>query len=163
LSGTLLEFRVSGDCNVAIAANAARGGVVLEDPDIAADANFGGCVVITEEPPCFPECHPDYATWVSLGSPTQWCNPRQCYGDADAAEEQIGKPWFWVGYNDLDALIDGFATEYSDPDASPWIAADFDHDEEQIGKPWFRVGYNDLNTLIANFASEVSADCLDCP
>ncbi len=40
-SGDLLKFYVSGDCNYAITENEARGGVVMEDPDV--DPNVTLC------------------------------------------------------------------------------------------------------------------------
>ena len=44
LSSAILKFTVSGDCNVAISGNAARGNVVLYDTT-AADVNYGTCQV----------------------------------------------------------------------------------------------------------------------
>lgn len=45
VGGVLLKFAVDDDCTVTIAENAIRGGVVLEDPDLPADANCTGCTV----------------------------------------------------------------------------------------------------------------------
>ena len=52
LSSAILKFTVSGDCNVAISGNAARGNVVLYDAT-AADVDYGsGCTVTLAGAPC---------------------------------------------------------------------------------------------------------------
>lgn len=150
--GTLLKFTVGDSCHVGLAENLLRGGVVLEDTTQETVVNFIECDVDVIPDKCFPSDHPDYAEWLAVGEPNSWCYPRQCHGDADNAEEQIGKPYYWVGYNDLTIFLAGFGQlEYVDPVTDPWIAADFDHAEEQIGKPYYRVGYDDLNIFLANF------------
>jgi hypothetical protein len=50
-SGTIFKFTVSGACHVTTAENAARGGVVMEDPQLDVDVNLTGCQV-TGPPPC---------------------------------------------------------------------------------------------------------------
>lgn len=152
-AGDLIEFTVSGDCDVTISGNAARGKVVFYDAtneDDGKDVVYTGCSVSTE---CFPSCHPDYADWVSLGKPESWCNPRQCHGDADGVQEGtlIKK---WVSSNDLAILVAQWQTNNLD--------ADFDHEAEGtlIKK---RVSSNDLAILVANWQTNPAPDCLDCP
>jgi hypothetical protein len=110
-------------------------------------------VVSTGSCDCFPSSDPNYGQWCSVLKPTSWCNSnlRQCHGDADNAQEKIGKSNYWVGYNDLTVFLAGFQKTYTNPTACPWIAADFDHQQEKIGKTNYRVGYNDLNIFLANF------------
>ena len=153
LTGALLTLTISGlDCNVSIGGNAARGNVVLEDATEAV-VDYNGCYLAIN-----PDCYtgPDYATWVSIGKPTEWCNPRQCHGDADAAQELIGKGSFWVGFNDLNQFIAAWQ------DVSLDYACDFDHGQELIGKGSFWVGFNDLNVFIANWQDVLGTppDCL---
>jgi hypothetical protein len=139
LSGELLKFTVSADCNLTILGNAARtgtgsGGVgaVLEDPDqtptvtLPSDQPIGG-------PGCMKSSHPDHATWVSLGSPECWCYARQCRGDVDGL---ILGP-FWVSINDL-AIFKACVNVLPMPAGCE--CSDLDH---QILGP-FRVSINDL-------------------
>lgn len=170
-----LVVTADANCIVRIKGNAARCGegspalgVVMEDVGEIPDVIFVDCNYIPPPPPdigCIPSDHPDYAEWVLMGEPNSWCGSgRQCHGDADGAEELIGKNWFWVGFNDLTVFLSGFQQGYTDPETHPWIAADFDHAEELIGKNWFRVGFNDLNIFLANFQQGVVPDdCLDVP
>lgn len=168
-SGVLCTVQCDGNgdasYNLSITANTIRTAVVLEDGTVA-DANCTGCVVNTEEPPCFPECHPDYDEWLAVGEPNSWCNPRQCHGDADAFEEGDEKQgYYWVGGFDLGVLIGGWKKPATDPGFSTFIAADFDHFEEGDEKQgYYRVGGFDLGILIGSWKQDgVVADCLDCP
>ena len=92
-SGDLLEFTVSGDCNVVIAENAACGGVVLENPASDPDVNSPGC----GPPPieCFyvgmvDKCgrtitQPMYDVWAGpiVNKDECWCYDCHCKGDSD--------------------------------------------------------------------------------
>jgi len=151
LSGTLLQFRVSSDCSVAIAANAARGGVVLENPDVPADANFGGCTVVTAEPPCIPTDHPKYAEWVSVGEPEEWCYDNFCYGDADGQPEPFGRGTVAVGSVDLNVLLGYWQSND--------VRADFNMDSEPFGRGTVRVGSEDLGILLQNWQTTPPGDC----
>lgn len=91
-SGDLLEFTVSSDCNVVITDNAARGGVVLENPALNPDVNSPGCEVISE---CFyvgmvDKCgrtitQPMYDVWAGtiVNKDECWCYDCHCKGDTD--------------------------------------------------------------------------------
>jgi hypothetical protein len=79
---------------------------------------------------CFPECHPDYAEWVSAGMPSCWCYPRQCKGDTDGgAEGNIKTGFYYIGLNDLSTLVSTWAIK--EPPQGPGlggaVCADFDH------------------------------------
>jgi hypothetical protein len=172
-----LEFKVQNDvdCNVILAQNAIRGGVVMEDTTQEFSPSYVtlvGCTVLATDcgGGCIPSDHPDYQAWLDRSSPQSWCNPRQCHGDADGLTETRGKNDFWVGYPDLDLFLAGFpnpTTTYVDEATHPWIAADFDHDIETRGKNDFYVGYPDLDIFLANFpvptTTGPAADCLDVP
>jgi len=146
-SGVLCKFVVDKNCTISIAENTIRGGVVMENPD-----EDPGLIIITTSvpPPCYTG--PDTTEWAAVGKPTSWCTTTQCHGDADGAQEQIGRGSFAVGYADIGILLAGFNTLYGgDPIAQPWICADFDHAYETIGRGSFPVGYNDINVLLAWF------------
>ena len=55
-SGTLCTLTLSGACNVSIAENAARGGVVMEDVLVDADATLKGGAVTSCAPACWTDC-----------------------------------------------------------------------------------------------------------
>jgi hypothetical protein len=175
-NGTLLKFMVQNDkdCNVSLAQNAIRGGVVMEDTTQEFSPSYVtlvGCQVDSSgcSGECFPSGHADYQAWLDRSSPPSWCNPRQCHGDADGLQETRGKNDFWVGYPDLDLFLAGFpitTTTYVDEATHPWIAADFDHDTETRGKNKFYIGYPDLDIFLASFpipGEGIATDCLDVP
>jgi hypothetical protein len=105
------------------------------------------------------ECYagqPDYSEWVTVGKPTCWCYPRQCYGDADGHSE--GKGSYWVFTADLNTMLTAWsktAGALTGNDA----CADFDHLPE--GKGSYRVFTADLNILLANWGT--NATPADCP
>ena len=157
-SGLLLKFTVDTDCNVTVAENSIRGGVVMVGGEDA-DPNLTGCQV---DLGCFPSCHDDYSEWQTVGKPIEWCNPRQCRGDADGLIETVGRGTYWVGYVDLQVLVDNWLDKAGIPSA---LKADFDHALETVGRGTYRCGYVDLQVLVDNWLDKVGspADCLDCP
>jgi hypothetical protein len=86
----LFKFTVSGDCNVTIAGNSARGNVVLETTE-PADANYEpGCQVILPSGKCLVVgqvvggvmiSQAMYNRWVTLGEPNSWCYDCHYRGD----------------------------------------------------------------------------------
>lgn len=129
---------------------------------------------------CFPPEHPDYDTWVSVGQPACWCNPRQCHGDTDGLMEGGPKTgYFYVHFHDLDTLIAGWPiaeppmgpgiSTVLGPEGVPAICADFDHDIEGCAKSgYFRVKFWDLNILFDSWniaepphGPGLPADCLN--
>jgi hypothetical protein len=159
LSGVLLSVYVSGDCNVTVAEDATRGGVVNYDAEAVTINNLTPCHVTGD---CFPACHPDYTEWVNVGKPTWWCNPRQCRGEADNAQEVSGHFSYWVAYNDLQILVDNWKDKAGLPAA---YQADFSHSSEVSGHFTYRVAYDDLDIIVDNWKDKLGspADCLDCP
>ncbi len=137
---------------------------------------------------CFPDCHPDYDEWVSVGMPCCWCNLRQCHGDSDHAVEGGTKGgYYYVHYNDLNLLLacwpilepnDG--NPYPGGPGAAWydhcICADFAHDAEGGTKTgYYRVHYSDLTILLNSWnilepapppipsGPGIEPNCLDCP
>jgi hypothetical protein len=165
-SGTLCKLEVSGTCTMSATENSIRGGVVLTDPDVAADVDTTAATAVTITVDDCPfsttsECD----EWVAMGSPASWVNPRQCHGDADGAQDGNPKSgYFWVWSSDLNALLAGWKQPYSgDPEVDPWISADFSHSEEGNPKSgYFRVWAQDLNILLEYWKqADVPEDCLD--
>jgi hypothetical protein len=159
-SGTLLTLTLStSDANTIVARNTGRGGVVMEDPDESAGDNLPLTIPGGGAPPeCYPSSKGDYNVWVTLGKPTCWCFPRQCYGDADGSDETPLKTTYHIAYNDLTILLDNWKDKVSE---LAGVCADFDHDTETPLKTTYRVAYNDLNILLANWKDKASApdDC----
>jgi hypothetical protein len=159
-SGSLCSFMVSSDCNVAIANDAARGGVVMEDIDKTFAPGYVsliGCQVTG----CFPSGHADYQAWLDAGAPSCWCYTRQCHGDVDNIADGGTKTGYWyVGNGELDLLIAAWKIlEPNDGSAYPGgpgvasvtngVCANFDHVTDGGTKTgYWQVGNSDLDILI---------------
>lgn len=91
-SGILFKFKVDRGCNIAIAENPIRGGVVLEDGSTPG-INAPGCTSLD----CMKDTHPDHAKWLYWDKPKCWCYSRQCRGDING----IKTGPFWVQPIDL--------------------------------------------------------------
>jgi hypothetical protein len=159
-SGTLLTFTVSATpCTATVAANSARGGVVMENPDESPAANLP--ITIPFGPgDCYPSSRADYSEWTAMGKPTFWCAPWQCHGDADNATEISGKGTYHVGNNDLTILLNNWLDKAGVPAA---CQSDFDHHSEISGKGTYRCGNNDLTVLLNNWLDKAAAagDCMN--
>ncbi len=107
-SGQLLTVTVSGGCTLSIAENAARAGIVMENPDESPNVTITG-VAIT----CGPAC---------------WGYPTQCHGDADGDGD--------VDTVDWPDFRDGFGKSDPDPDYLANICADYDHDGDIDTVDW---------------------------
>ncbi len=160
-SGILCTITVSADCNLNIAENATRGGIVLTDPAIAADVNLVGATnmpVVLGAADCFPSSFESYADWVAMGKPACWCAPYQCDGDADGLDS--GSPDNYRVFNgDLSLIVDNWKRKIDDPQLNP--CADIDHKDS--GSPFnYRVFTEDLGILVDNWKktdSELTGDC----
>ncbi|UCG58908.1 MAG: hypothetical protein JSU70_05220, partial [Phycisphaerales bacterium] len=145
------------------------GAGMMRDPD--------GLQLVAPPEECFPDCHPDYPEWVTVGKPPCWCYPRQCHGDTDGSRGGSAKAgYYYVGPTDLNVLVPVWLLR--EPPFGPGIAsvpngicADFAHDQGGSSKSgYYRVGPSDLNILIANWLKKepplgpgIQPDCLDCP
>ena len=158
-SGLLFKFTVDvNDCNVSIAENSIRGGVVLVGGE-ASDPNLTGCVVAAAPPDCFNSGHADYSEWQTVGEPDCWCYTYQCDGDVDGLE--LGDPkvgLFHVEYQDLTAVLGSWkqASGYD-------ICADVSRSEDGDPKVGlFRVEYQDLTIVLNNWkkpTGELGGNC----
>jgi hypothetical protein len=162
LSGELLKFTVSADCNLTILGNAARtgtgsGGIgaVLENPDqtpsmsLPSDQPIGG-------PGCMKSSHPAYANWSYWNKPDCWCYARQCRGDIDG---KLQGP-FWVSLNDLIIFRQGVSkleTFLMQPGNEHLICGDIDHQKQ--GPFW--VSLNDL-VIFRQYVSKLAAQVPEC-
>jgi hypothetical protein len=165
-SGLLFKLTLSEPANLSVALNEIRGGVVLTDPEVAADVDLSQAtdVAVGVSGDLLPPSHPDYDEWVAVGKPDCWAYPRQCHGDADGMREGSSKSGYhYVGQQDLNVLLRAWHVR---EDIGPGIAsiengicADFARDlggSEKSG--YYRVGNSDLNILIENWMVKETAD-----
>ena len=111
-SGTLLTVTVSGDCTLSIAENAARAGIVMENPDESPNVTITGIAITCCS---YPAC---------------WDYPTQCHGDADGSGT--------VNTADWPHFRDGFLKVYPDPAYQPCGDYDRDGDIDTADWPEFR-------------------------
>jgi hypothetical protein len=155
-TGTLCKLTVSDGCNMSVAENATRGGVVLTDPSVAPNVVLTGgpvtCGII-----CIDPSWSTYNDWVALGEPTCWCDAYQCDGDAAGNVEGFFK--YRVFNQDLQALIANWKLKINDATLDP--CADVNHKGEGFFK--YRVFKQDLDILIANWKKKDAELPGDCP
>jgi len=159
-SGLLCKLTLSGESDLTVTLNEARGGVVLTNPEVAATVDLAQAteIAVGGDPDLLPPGHPDYDEWVAVGKPACWAYPRQCHGDADGKAEGSDKTGFhYVGTADLNVLIAAWQVMEAPQglgidSIENGICADFARDREGSEKTGFyRVGPTDLNVLIANW------------
>ena len=145
----------TGGGEVCLGVDELRGGIVGQE---IGEVTYG-CATIVED--CIAAGHVDYTEWDSVGKPEEWCNPRQCHGDADGEEEPFGRSGtVWVGYNDISILVGAFQKPTTDANFD-W-AADFNRRSEAFGRSGsVRVGYDDISELLVYFQKTVPVDCND--
>ena len=155
-SGDLVSIVIDETCNLAIAVNTLRGGIVLES-GAAGDAGLPSSTQINRS--CYAGMA-DYAVWEAVGSPDCWCYPRQCHGDADGVKYGSDRNgWYYVGTTDLQILAAGWMVK-EDPKGPgiatisyggvPGACADFDHTKYGSDRNgWYYVGTADL-IILAN-------------
>jgi hypothetical protein len=155
-SGTLCKLTVSGNCNMSVAENATRGGIVLTDPSVAPTVDLVGGPV-TCAGPCIDPTWSTYNDWVALNEPPCWCNQYQCDGDVDDATETFFK--YRIYGNDLSAIVDNWKKKIDD--ATLNACADIDHKSETFFK--YRVYGNDLAIVVGNWKAKDGDLPGDCP
>jgi hypothetical protein len=148
--GVMFKFWVDGDCDVTIAENTVRGGVVLTDPSVDPDVNSPGATVAFQD--CMKSTHPDYAAWVDAGKPDCWCYEHQCNGDADG-KQQFGT--FWVLSDDVPIFVTAYGKADGDLDPNG-PCANFDH-KKQYGT--FQVLSDDLPILVNYYGNAAVPPC----
>jgi hypothetical protein len=167
-SGTLFKITVDNDCNVTISANAARGGIVMENPQASSNDNLNVVAEVNScgAGPCYTG--PDVTEWQNVGSPTSWCDTRQCHGNADGLLNPYGRGGAqsaYVSSEDVKILIDGFRKTYGGAVAPTWIAADFDHKLNAYGRGGAqsaRISSEDVSILIYHFRDKNGVPPADC-
>lgn len=106
---------------------------------------------------CYPTSNSDYQDWISMGSPSCWCAPYQCYGDADGKAQ--GFQQYRVFTNDLNILVANWKSTVENAGNS---CADFDHKDS--GLPFhYRVFVGDLRILVDNWRKRDRDLPGDCP
>jgi hypothetical protein len=160
-SGTLCKLTVSETCNMSVAENATRGGIVLTDPSVAPSVDLvGGQVTCAVD--CFPATNSTYNDWVAMGKPDCWCAPPfgsgyQCDGDADGAASVPLK--YRVYGDDLALVVANWKRKINDPLLDP--CADIDHKGSVPLK--YRVYGDDLQTVVNNWKKKDANLPGDCP
>lgn len=139
-AGMLFKFTVDQDCNVAIAQNVIRSGVVMKTGDSVSGGDFNSPGGIARSG-CMKSTHPAYANWVIHGKPPCWCYQRQCRGDVDG--KKTGP--FWVAIPDLTLFKAAFSKTVLPPGGE---CCDFDH--IKTGPFW--VAIPDLTIFKAYFS-----------
>ena len=145
-----------------------RGGAVMVNPNIVPVVNGGAPSVVCN--PIWDYTGPDTVEWGVVGYPSYWDAPSQCYGDADAGLEQVGRNMVPVGLNDAAILLQGLRTLAAagpplfpiDPAVDTWIAADLNHVATLVGRNMCRVALDDaaiLLTYLRTPALLVPTDC----
>jgi len=164
-TGTLFRIDVipktwPSECNVTLAVNSTRGGVVNTNGDPCTPSLTGCKVTYTKCFPCWAPWNLVYANqWTPQGEPNCWCYPRQCHGDADGKKQGTStKTGYWyVGSNDV-AILQKAYLVYDSPrgpgmKGEPNICADFARDKQGTSTKtgYWRVGSNDLALLSAYY------------
>jgi len=129
--------------------------LTVSDPNAE---NSPQIVHVTLSPECFPDTHDDYEQWLKAGKPDCWCSEIQCYGDVDGVQVVTKSGRWYVEYEELNCLADGWQR----PDGQDgvvytweqWRCADFDHEEEVTKAGTWRVSYEDLNIISWNWQDD---------
>lgn len=157
-SGTLMTVSTTSTlpATVTIAANSARGGVVMENPNFALSGTLSTCILAGGD--CFPSAYTTYTDWKSAGKPNCWCGTNgtapiwkfQCYGDGDNTTETLSK--YRVYTNDYWKLMSNWKKKITD---ATWDrCSDFDHKSETLSK--YRVYTNDYWRMMSNWKKKDS-------
>jgi hypothetical protein len=162
-AGNLIKVKCNETCTLTISANNTRatGGVVLEDSTtpgatmnpISVNVVYGG---------------PDYLEWHNVGDPPSWGNLRQCHGDADNAQDDLGwGQYAWAGPGDVTLMGLAYRALLGSPNEN--LACDFDHEAFDMGWGQFtRCGPGDITVMAAYYRmvtggpGEPPPDCQDC-
>ena len=152
-TGDLLTFTVSGDCNVTLSLNSARGGAIKENGNQVNPTITSAIVHVVSD--CLKNTDPGYTQWVGFGKPNCWCFKRQCRGDTDGTVSS-GRPvytldlnLFKLAYNKTDTILKNVSSG-----GIPGICADNDHIKGSGRQVYtsdlstFKVYYNKTTTTV---------------
>lgn len=127
----LCKIRVDGTCDVSIAAESTRGGIVLEDGNPPDSIISAGCHVEVEPPCTYPEC---------------WDYPTQCHADSDGDCD--------VDTADWPPFRDGFMKSYPDPDYLANACGDYNRDGTINTADWPEFRDNFMKTCATGLAQD---------
>ena len=158
-SGTLCKLTVSENCNMSVALNVLRGGLVLTNPTVTPTVDLSGAtnVPLTPDIICYPGSGQKVRDFIAYGYPGCWLSPFQCDGDADGGTQTPLK--FRVYSNDLALIVENWKRKMYDPLLNP--CADVDHESETVLK--YRVYGGDLAIVVANWKKRDKDLPGDCP
>jgi hypothetical protein len=159
LSGTLLTFPLTiptGKSTVSIAVDAARGGVVREDPTVTGNVTLTGSICGLSDCMKNPTVPASWRTdWVAWGKPSCWCYSRHCRGDFDGKKAGV----LWVQTTDFNGLKSAInKTDAALALVPNGICADFDHLKVGV----LRVQTNDFNIFKA-YVNKIESLVPICP
>jgi len=168
-SGVLFKIRVDpnkfgvAECNLNIALNNTRGGVIDENGTALTPTLPTTNTVKVSFLDCFPCWAPydvQYSQWVAVWKPNCWCGQyavadanwrTQCKGDADGKGETLSK--FRVFNSDYQRLTASWGLKATvlknNPNPKITLCADFDHKGETLSS--FRVFNSDYAKMVANW------------
>jgi hypothetical protein len=136
----LCAIWVTADCNVSLAEDSTRGGIVMEDANAPGSVSLLGEQVICGK--CFPSSKPSYQDWLDMGEPACWCAPTyQCFGDANGDTETLAN--YRIYGNDITKVSNNWKKKIDDATLDP--CADVDHDDETLAN--YRVYSNDISRI----------------
>ena len=136
-SEVVMTVTVSESCTLTITENAARGGVVLEDPDLVPTVNLSGVAISTGCGWAYPAC------WDYLG---------QCYADTDGDGS--------VGLLDFYAFRDSWGKSLaSNPPAIPGSPAPGEYNACADTNRDGSIGLLDFYDFRDNWNSSTASDC----
>jgi hypothetical protein len=171
-SGVLFKLDVipphpAMDCNLFLALNSTRGGVVdINGDSFVKDTNLtlvgnGTKVSFPDNYPCWQPYTTRYTDWVSMAKPPCWCpntfggNGYQCDGDVDGIKSSLG---YRVYSGDQLIVASCWKMKYNNPLLNP--CADVDHAKSSLG---YRVYSGDQTIIANNWKKKDSALPADCP
>jgi hypothetical protein len=171
-AGVLFKFDIMGplgkDCNLAIVANATRGGVVLESGETLAATFVGGKAGFPDLFPCYGGFATQYNEWVACFKPKCWTGTNagspndvnfrsQCWGDADGKFEGPANK-YRVFSSDYTKMVQAWGKKATALRAGMgadgnWMCADFDHKYEGPANK-YRVFSSDYTRMLAGWGKK---------
>jgi hypothetical protein len=172
----LFRFDIAGPggvlTDIGIAANATRGGVVLEDGTTVEAAFVGHTGVgFPETFPCWEPYASQYLEYLACFKPRGWCGTfldppyggldndtnwrTQCYGDVDGKAQTLSK--YRVYTSDYTKMMQAWAKKATQLRGGMgvdgnWMNADFDHKPQTLSK--YRVYTSDYTRMMEGWAKK---------
>jgi hypothetical protein len=166
----LCTITVSEACNMTLAANSTRGGVVrIGGGAVTADFVGGPITGSTYVRQYVGPDQAEYDKYIAAGWTEQqmdaaWARPYQCVGDIDGTAQTVLIFKYRVYTKDLEELVANWKKQLSDPTLNP--AADVDHKDQTVLIFKYRVYTKDLDIVVQNWKkqdSQLAGDCNEAP